>query len=172
MKTFIAGAADAGARVDLFGAREAGCSRGEARRLIDDGQVKVDGRRARKGLLLAQGARVELLAEPAISDEQRRPVPQPELPLELVWQDEAVLAMVKPIGMPSHPLRPGERGTLANALAARHPECAAASEDPREGGLAHRLDADTSGVILAARLGRAARSGRCRGAASPGGKIG
>jgi 23S rRNA pseudouridine1911/1915/1917 synthase len=128
-----------------------GCSRTEARRLIDEGQVRIDGRRVRKGDLLRTGARVELRVEPAISDEARRPVPQPELPLEVAYVDDAVVGLVKPIGMPSHPLRPGERGTLANALVARYPECAAASDDPREGGLAHRLDTDTSGVILAAR---------------------
>jgi 23S rRNA pseudouridine1911/1915/1917 synthase len=53
--------------------------------------------------------------------------------------------------MPTHPLRPGERGTLANALVARFPECARVSDDPREGGVTHRLDRDTSGLVLAAR---------------------
>jgi 23S rRNA pseudouridine1911/1915/1917 synthase len=71
--------------------------------------------------------------------------------LALLYVDEAIVAMVKPPGMPTHPLRPGERGTLANALVARHPECAEVSDDPREGGVAHRLDRDTSGVVLAAR---------------------
>jgi 23S rRNA pseudouridine1911/1915/1917 synthase len=87
----------------------------------------------------------------APSDADKRPLPQPEMPLELVHLDDAIVAMVKPPGMPTHPLRPGERGTLANALVARHPECAAVSDDPREGGVAHRLDRDTSGVVLAAR---------------------
>jgi 23S rRNA pseudouridine1911/1915/1917 synthase len=59
--------------------------------------------------------------------------------------------MVKPIATPTHPLRAGERGTLANALVARFPECAAVADDAREGGVAHRLDADTSGIVLAAR---------------------
>jgi 23S rRNA pseudouridine1911/1915/1917 synthase len=151
MKSFTVGPADEGARVDRFIADQTGCSRAEARRLLEEGQVKVDGHRAKKGLLLRRDARVELLAEPALDDADRRPLPQPELPLEVAWQDEAVVAMVKPIGMPSHPLKPGERGTLANALVARFPECALAGEDPREGGLAHRLDADTSGLLLAAR---------------------
>jgi 23S rRNA pseudouridine1911/1915/1917 synthase len=138
-------------RLDRFVARETGCARSEARRLIDAGLVRVGGRRARKGELLPAGATVELLEEPAVTPEARRPVPQPELPLTTLLVDEALVAMVKPFGMPSHPLEPGERDTLANALAARFPECAAASPDPREGGLAHRLDSATSGVILAAR---------------------
>jgi 23S rRNA pseudouridine1911/1915/1917 synthase len=118
--------------------------------MIDGGAVRVDGRRAVKGRLLAAGATVELERAPAALEE-RRPVPQPELPLAVAYSDEAVVAMVKPFGVATHPLRAGERGTLANALVARFPECAAASDDPREGGVAHRLDADTSGVLLAAR---------------------
>jgi 23S rRNA pseudouridine1911/1915/1917 synthase len=62
--------------------------------------------------------------------------------------------------MPSHPLEPGERGTVVNALVARHPECADASADPREGGLVHRLDTLTSGVLLAARSAEAWRTVR------------
>jgi 23S rRNA pseudouridine1911/1915/1917 synthase len=57
----------------------------------------------------------------------------------------------KPAGWHSHPLREGESGTLANALVARYPECVDAGSDPREGGLCHRLDQETSGAIVAAR---------------------
>jgi 23S rRNA pseudouridine1911/1915/1917 synthase len=62
-----------------------------------------------------------------------------------------LLVLDKPAGWHSHPLRDGELGTLANALVARYPECKHASEDPREGGLCHRLDRETSGAIVAAR---------------------
>ena len=57
-----------------------------------------------------------------------------------------MVAVAKPAGQPSHPLVAGERGTLANVLVARYPECGRASPDPREAGLAHRLDAGTSGA--------------------------
>ncbi len=53
--------------------------------------------------------------------------------------------------MPSHPLKPGEKGTAANALVGRFPELAAVGPSKREGGLVHRLDSDTSGLLLAAR---------------------
>src|SRR5262249_12820061 len=72
-------------------------------------------------------------------------------PLEVVFEDEHLVAVSKPPGIPSLPLRAGERGTLANALAARFPECVAAGADPREAGLAHRLHARTSGLLLAPR---------------------
>jgi 23S rRNA pseudouridine1911/1915/1917 synthase len=146
----IVTAADDRARLDHFVADKAGCSRAEARRLIDDGHVRVNGRRAAKGLLLQAGARVELAVAPP-TDEQKRPQPEPERPLVVLLADAALVALNKPAGVPTHPLRAGERGTLANALVARYPECAAVADDPREGGLAHRLDVDTSGVILAAR---------------------
>ena len=63
----------------------------------------------------------------------------------------ALVALDKPAGWPTHPLRRGETGTLASALVARFPECATASPDRREAGFVHRLDAGTSGVIVAAR---------------------
>jgi 23S rRNA pseudouridine1911/1915/1917 synthase len=112
--------------------------------------VRVDGRVGRKGLLLAAGAHVDVAAPPARGDELR-PVAQPELALDVVFTDDAMVAVCKPAGMPTHPLRAGERGTAANAIVARWPECAGASDDPREGGVAHRLDVDTTGVLVAAR---------------------
>ena len=77
--------------------------------------------------------------------------PEPDLPLAVLYADAHLVAIDKPAGVPSHPLHAGERGTLANALVARFPECAGAGDDRREAGLGHRLDNGTSGVILAAR---------------------
>jgi 23S rRNA pseudouridine1911/1915/1917 synthase len=85
------------------------------------------------------------------ADADPRSIPEPDRPLRVLHQDEALIFVDKPSGWPSHPLLPGERSTVVNALVARFPECAEASEDPREGGLCHRLDVQTSGVLLAAR---------------------
>jgi 23S rRNA pseudouridine1911/1915/1917 synthase len=150
VRIFTVADADAGARLDQWLARALGCSRRDAQRLIAEGAVRLDGGRVSKGVRLHGGATV-LLERAAPADEDKRPTPQPDLPLELVHVDDAIVAMVKPPGMATHPLRPGERGTLANALVARHPECADVCDDPREGGVAHRLDGDTSGLVLAAR---------------------
>jgi 23S rRNA pseudouridine1911/1915/1917 synthase len=68
----------------------------------------------------------------------------------------------KPAGWLCHPLRAGERGTLANAVAARFPECAEAGVAPREGGLCHRLDRETSGLVLVARQREAFQSIRAQ----------
>jgi 23S rRNA pseudouridine1911/1915/1917 synthase len=140
--------AEAGTRLERFLAeRLAVVARGAIRRMIERGEVLVDGRRGAKGLRLVAGSRVRLLA--GALDES--PIPEPEAPLRFLAVLEELVAIDKPAGVHGHPLRPGERGTVANALVARFPECALASPSPREAGLLHRLDWSTSGVLLAAR---------------------
>jgi 23S rRNA pseudouridine1911/1915/1917 synthase len=140
--------AEAGLRLEqLLRRRLPALSRGAVLRLIARGLVRVDGRLEPKGTRVRAGQRLEV--ELASADEQ--PIAQPELPLEVLRVTGDWIALCKPAGMPTHPLFPGETGTLANALVARFPECAAASPAAREAGLAHRLDTSTSGVILAAR---------------------
>jgi 23S rRNA pseudouridine1911/1915/1917 synthase len=95
---------------------------------------------------VSAGARISVALPPP-----DRPVPQPELPIRIVHADAHVVVADKPAGMPSHPLEPGEQGTAANALVGRFPELASVGPSPREGGLVHRLDTDTSGLLLAAR---------------------
>jgi 23S rRNA pseudouridine1911/1915/1917 synthase len=140
----------AGSRLDAFLVRSAAApTAGAARRLLDQGAVRVDGRPGRKGQLMVAGQTVELTATPA--SDAPAVLPQPALPLTVLYQDAALVAVDKPAGWPTHPLRAGETGTLASALVARFPECATASPDRREAGFVHRLDAGTSGVIVAAR---------------------
>lgn len=145
----------AGQRLDALVSQAFGLSRAAARKLVADGRVRVDGRIARKGVSVAAGA-VVTVAGPVSRDTD--PVPDPDAApatgqgaIAVVYEDADLLAVDKPAGMPSHPLRPGERGTAANFLVARDPACARASLDPREGGLGHRLDTATSGVLVAAR---------------------
>ena len=107
--------------------------------------VSVDGRREKKGTRLAVGAVVT-----AEEIEQRGPVPEHRA-LTILFEDEHLVAVDKPAGWPSHPLRPLETGTVANALVALVPSCADAATDPREGGLVHRLDHGTTGVLMAAK---------------------
>ena len=144
----------AGARVDhLVAASVPGLSVTAARRLVAAGAVRVDGRPARKGTRLEAGQVVEVddASRGGESSDGRRVQPDPSLPLAILRVDGAFVAIDKPAGVPSHPQAAGELGTAANALVARYPECAAASPDPREGGLVHRLDTGTSGVLIAAR---------------------
>ena len=93
---------------------------------------------------------IELAREP-VSGDALRPQPDPTLALEVLLEHPDIVVVNKPAGMPSQPLRAGELGTVANAVVARWPECAAIGDDPRDGGLVHRLDIGTSGVLVAAR---------------------
>ncbi|HZH02491.1 MAG TPA: RluA family pseudouridine synthase [Myxococcaceae bacterium] len=139
-----------GSRLDLFVGERLGLSRAKVKALIEAGAVSVDGRRAAKGVRVSPGQTVRVRTD-AAPEEEPALIPDPGAPLTVLSVDDALVFMDKPAGRASHPLKPGERGTLANALAARYPECALASEEPREGGLCHRLDVETSGVIVAAR---------------------
>lgn len=142
--------ADGGLRLDQWIVRRwSGVSRARARAFIAEGHVRVEGRLEPPGRRLRAGETIEI-------DEIPRPArvpatPDPELPLRVLWYDEHVVVVDKPAGVPSHPLRASERGTLAGALVARFPEMATIGRDPREPGLVHRLDTGTSGLLLAAR---------------------
>jgi 23S rRNA pseudouridine1911/1915/1917 synthase len=153
---FLVTEAEAGLRLDALLVRKGMvASVAAARRLLNAGRVRLGGpagvaqKVLKKGLRVPAGAHIEVTA--ATETGAVAVVPDPKLPLVVLFEDEHVVAVDKPAGIPSHPLRPGERRTVASALVARYPECADASEDPREGGLAHRLDVGTSGVLLAAR---------------------
>jgi 23S rRNA pseudouridine1911/1915/1917 synthase len=122
-----------------------GLSRRIVHDLIADGSIRVDGRRADKGTLLAPGATVTL------PDLGSGPVPEPGLDVPIVYEDDALLVLDKPGGMRGHALDPRERGTVAAFLLARHPALAEVGT-PLAPGLVHRLDTGTSGLLIVARI--------------------
>ena len=149
--TFTLGDDEVG-RADLVLARRfPGAGRRRLSAIFVSGAVKQGRRTVKKGDRLAAGDVITVTAP--LEEATRGPRPDPEAAARLVilHEDEDVVIVAKPAGMPSQPLRPDEVGTVANALAARFPECATASDDPRDGGLVHRLDIGTSGAIAAAR---------------------
>src|SRR5207302_797442 len=134
----------------LLGARPARSGR-FVRRLIAEGAVCVNGRPAAKGVRLAPGDRVTLPDVPASI------APEPQLALPILHEDDAVVALDKPGGMPGHALDPRQRGTAAAFLLARYPEMAGVG-DPLAPGLVHRLEAPTrTGVTHQVRAHLAAR---------------
>ena len=144
------------ARLDVFLARYLPrCSRRVAQRAIAAGEVRVNGRRARKGDLVRGNDIVQvngdLCAPPALQ-------PNPRLAVPILFEDAALIALDKPAGMPSQALRVQETETAANFLLACDPTMAAAGTTDREAGIVHRLDTGTSGVLLAARTADAYRS--------------
>jgi 23S rRNA pseudouridine1911/1915/1917 synthase len=135
---------DAGLRLDAFlAARGAAPSRAAAQRSIEAGAVTVDGRARPKNHRLSAGEEVRVEEpEPA-----RREAAVAAVAFEVVYEDEQLLVVDKPAGLVTHPA-PGHRGaTLAEALAGR----AAGGEDPGRAGIVHRLDRDTSGLMVVAR---------------------
>ena len=144
-----------GERLDKALARLApSLSRARVKRAIEAGAVRVNGRRAAKGVALAAGDVLEL--DPShIADPDAPAVATADAPLVVRYESPAVIVCDKPGGQPTAPLRAGETGTLANALVGRYPELAGVGYSPREPGLVHRLDGDTSGLVLVARTAEA-----------------
>lgn len=137
----------AGARLDRFLAAVPGVrTRSQAKQLIDAGRVRVDGVARKAAYALRPGATVEVDLPP--------PAPtgvEPEaLPLAVLYEDADLLAIDKPPGMVVHPAPGARRGTLVNALVHRLGLLAGVGEPDRPG-IVHRLDRDTSGVLLVAR---------------------
>ncbi len=137
-------------RLDVWlSANVSDLSRRRAQRLILSGSVTLNDRRARKSDLVNEGDLVELHTDPA--PKNWTALPEPQLDFETVYVDADLLAVVKPPGVPTVPLSPNEPGTLAGAIASRFPECAAIGRSPGDSGLIHRLDAETSGLLVAAK---------------------
>jgi 23S rRNA pseudouridine1911/1915/1917 synthase len=143
---YVVVATDAGERFDKLVARVAGVSRQRAMTLLAEGHVRIGRRPPKKGERAEPGATLTI-AVPA----SETPVPQPDLPLSVIHEDAFLLALDKPAGVSMHPLLPAETGTLANAVVARYPDVLGASPEDRCPGLVHRLDRETSGVVLWAR---------------------
>ena len=145
------GADEEGQRLDLLLSRHLPISRGEARRLLADGRVDLNGRplngRA-KGRALSCGDRV--LVHGFTPPEAQVPAPEAAVPLALAATGKDWLIVNKPAGVPVHPLRPGERGTVLNAVAARYPQVVGVGEGGLRSGIVHRLDVETSGALLVA----------------------
>jgi 23S rRNA pseudouridine1911/1915/1917 synthase len=137
----IVGPEAAGERLDVFLAAHTG-SRAAAQRLIDAGAVTVDGAPKPKRHVLRGGERVEVGVLPAEAEPEAA-----EAPFEIAWSDEHLLVVDKPAGVVVHPARGNRTGTLAQALRG----LAKGGEDPDRAGIVHRLDRDTSGLLLVAR---------------------
>jgi 23S rRNA pseudouridine1911/1915/1917 synthase len=129
-------------------------SRARVKRAIELGAVRVNGKRVPKGGTLAKGDTVRIDVG-RVADAPA--APDPEAPLTVVLETAEVVVVDKPAGQPTAPIRPGERGTLVNALLGRYPELVPAGPDEfighsaRDPGILHRLDNETSGAVVVAR---------------------
>lgn len=138
--------ADEGLRLDLFLTRHLGISRRAAQRLVEDQSVRVEGTCACKGLALKGGWKVEVAAFQAPGFEEILPFIGKEV--EILAEDSGWIAVDKPAGMPVHPLREDESSTALNFVASRFAGIYGVGEGGLRSGVVHRLDVDTSGVLL------------------------
>jgi 23S rRNA pseudouridine1911/1915/1917 synthase len=138
------GPGDAGKRLDVaLAALPQIGSRTAAQRLIDDAAVTVDGQRRPKRHVLSEGERIEV----TIDDRTQAEPEDPSAPHAIVHEDAHLLVVDKPAGVVVHPA-PGHRsGTLVEALQGR----AAGGGEPWRPGIVHRLDRDTSGLLVVAK---------------------
>ena len=137
---------EAGGRLDgVLGARPEIGSRAAAQRLIEAGRVTVDGRPRQKRHRLAAGERVTVELEEA---HREASAAEPDIPVPhaVVFEDDHLIAVDKPAGVVVHPGHGHHGGTLAQALAGR-----AAGGPAERPGIVHRLDRDTSGLLLVAK---------------------
>ena len=134
--------ADAGRRLDAVVAELPGVgARSVAERLLGAGDVLVDGRTRPKSFRVAGGEELE------VTIPERAPLAPEPIELVLAYEDEHLLVVDKPAGIVVHPGGGHESGTLANGLLAH----GAAGGDPERPGVVHRLDRDTSGLLVVAR---------------------
>jgi 23S rRNA pseudouridine1911/1915/1917 synthase len=132
----------AGLRLDRFLSAPLG-SRAQAQAVIDAGRVHVDGKPRPKSYALSAGEVITVAADEAVT-----PAPaEPAVRFDVAYEDEHLIVVDKPAGLVVHPARGHRTGTLAQALAGR----AAGGEDPWRAGIVHRLDRDTSGLLVVAK---------------------
>lgn len=145
MSTFISD--QAGERLDVFLVRQLPTlSRSYAQRLVAEGHVTVDGERRKANFKLSGGETVACIIPPAEAVEIRAE----EIPLDVLYEDADIIVINKPRGMVVHPAAGVYTGTLVNALLHHCSDLSGINGDLRPG-IVHRLDKDTSGVMVAAK---------------------
>ncbi len=136
----------AGERVDRAVALLTGWSRRNVRTLVETGAVLVDGRAVTPSARLAAGSRLEWTATPP---PEPLPGPEPDVGVPVVYEDDDLVVVDKPPGLVVHPGSGHRSGTLVGGLLARYD--LAGVGDPERPGIVHRLDRDTSGLLVVAR---------------------
>ncbi len=122
-----------------------GLSRSRIQRLIRDGQVTVAGQPTRPGTIVAHGMQVTVCVPPTPTEH----IAPQSMALEVVHDDPDLLVIAKPPGMVVHPAAGHRQGTLVNAILARFPSLSVGDEG--RPGIVHRLDRDTSGLLVVAK---------------------
>lgn len=149
-------AAKSGERLDKIIMAHIGdrLSRAQLQALIEEGLVTVDGRQMKPGQKLKGGEHISLMIPLRTEPESVQPE---SIPLQVIYEDDDLAVIDKPAGMVVHPGDLNETGTLVSALLNRWPQIAAMNVEEKRAGIVHRLDKDTSGLIVIAKHDRARR---------------
>ncbi len=151
MTSFLVDEQYAGKRLDealsIFGAS---LSRAKCQAMIKEGKVKVDGKLEKASLKLKLGQKVEF-------EDYEAPIcllsPE-DIPLDIIYEDDSLIIINKPVGLVVHPGNGNPNKTLVNALL-YHQKLLAPSSDPLRPGIVHRIDKDTSGLLAIAKTEKA-----------------
>ena len=146
-------APDDAPRLDVLLSRQLDISRNHAATLIAGGHVLVAGRREKASYRAARGEEIAV----SLPAPQNREVVGEQIPLDVRYEDDDVVVIDKPAGMVVHPAPGNWTGTLVNALKGRGEPLSSAGDPTREG-IVHRLDKETSGLLLVAKTDRAHRA--------------
>ena len=150
MLEFVCTKDDALTRIDKFITIE-GLTRSRIQKLIDDGNVKVNGASVKTNYKLKENdVLTVLLPEPQVLD-----VKSEDIPLDIVYEDEHLLVVNKPQGMVVHPAAGNYEGTLVNALMHHCKDSLSGINGVLRPGIVHRIDKDTSGLLLVAKTNKA-----------------
>ncbi len=153
MQHLIVSNADAGARLDVFVARHfAGESRSSIQKWIESGHVLLNGRKAKASHKIQSGDRFRV--EPQERATEKGALEPWDIPIEILYEDDDLLAINKPPHVVTHPGAGNRAHTIANAILHHRPEMAGVGH-PHRPGIVHRLDKETSGLLLLAKTGQA-----------------
>lgn len=144
---YIVGSEHEGMRLDAFVAEVSELTRSAAARLIDDGKVTVNGKIAQKKHPVSQNNEIEVnIPEPVTSE-----ILPENIPLDIVYEDSDIIIVNKPSGMVVHPAPGNYTGTLVNALMYHAGERLSGIGGVVRPGIVHRIDKDTSGLLVVAK---------------------
>ena len=137
----------AGVRLDAFLSADGALTRSQAARLIAEGRVRVNGKPAAKSARLSGGETVTV----DVPQLRETALPPQDIPLDVVYEDDDVIVVNKPTGLVVHPAPGHPDGTLVNALLHHCGDSLSGIGGELRPGIVHRLDRDTSGLIIAAK---------------------
>lgn len=137
----------AGVRLDAFLSADGALTRSQAARLITEGRVRVNGKPAAKSARLSGGETVTV----DVPQLRETALPPQDIPLDVVYEDDDVIVVNKPTGLVVHPAPGHPDGTLVNALLHHCGDSLSGIGGEKRPGIVHRIDRDTSGLIIAAK---------------------